>query len=203
MSREKSASFFVKLINIHVGKNKNIQQMLLFLTEYPEVYNIYCTELDAALSLFSKFQYYPNKFPGNAELLINASYLRQILDGKKLHSRVNVENSITKWEDNKALWKLIFTELSDFDFLKHNYANSGKFSGAFFVAFYRTYILNTYPDIRQKNGQVASSIEEMLATLAIAGCKTQLYFATRDWLLDAEGEGFSPLLSKKLEEISI
>lgn len=202
MSRKKSKNYFFKMIGEHLSKNENIRRMLLLFARYPEVYDIYCTELDSALSLFSKFQFYPNRFSGDPQLLINANYLRQVLDGRKLNSMTDLENSICKWEENRKLWHLIFFELSEFDFLHYDY-DVNKFSGAFFVAFYRTYVLNTCPDIREKNGQVASSVEEMLAILAIAGCKTQLFFATRHWLLDYEGEGFSPQLSKKILEIPL
>lgn len=200
MSKDQPVGYFIELINEHLGENENIQQMLRYLTKYPEIYDIYCAELESALSLFSKLQCNPHEFPGESDILINARYLQQILNGDKLLSRTELEGDIKKWRDEKKLWELIFSELSGFEFVNQE-IEPNIFSGEFFVAFYRTCTLIKYPYIREKNGQVASSVEEMLAVFAIAGCQTQLYLSTRHWLLDYQNEGFSPLLSKRLEDI--
>lgn len=201
MPDDKSAFLFIELVNEHMGANKNVRQMLNYLSKFPEVYCIYCAELDSALSLFSKYQHFTNEFPGDVNILVNAQMLQKILNGKNLLTRSELEYAISNWRGEIKLWHSIFSELTDFDFV--NQDNSiDKFSGAFFIALYRTFVLNKYPIIRKEKGQVASSLEEMLAILALAGCQTQLYLSTRHWLLDYKSEGFSPLLSQQLASIT-
>ncbi len=196
----RAAGNFIKIIEQNLSTHESVQTILAYIRTFPEIYSLYCAELNAGLSLFSRFQFLPHEFPEETDLLINAKHLRSILNARSLPDLETLEHDIELYNRNKQLWKSIFVELSKFDFLNERYSRN-RLSGAFFVAFYRTYTLNRFPDIREKGGQVASTVEEMLAILAISGCKTQLFLSTQHWLLDYQNEGFSEALFKRLEGI--
>ncbi len=94
----------------------------------------------------------------------------------------------------------IFYEMQQFEFVK-TMSSPQQLSAALFVAFYRIYVLVTRPHLRAKNVQIASTLEEMLAVLAINHLPTNLFFATRPWVLDYETEGFSQFLAELIKNL--
>jgi hypothetical protein len=174
--------------------------MLSYLSFFPESIDIYQVELTSAIHIFSRYQNNNFPYPQIDDLCINAHYLSSLLHGKTLPPWCSIEEQFNNNENSPDLMN-VGKELNEFDFIK-TIDQPGKLAAALFLGFYRTYVLVTLPFLRQKNAQVASSLEEMLAILAIEGCRTQLFYATRHWILDYQSEGFSEFLAKKVQILS-
>lgn len=191
-----SKFYYINFIDQHLSSVSNVEEMLHYLTSFPEIIDIYQAELTAALHLFSRYQINEFKYPQINELCINAQHLSRVLNGKTLPLWCTIEEQFLNFEDTPDLVN-VGKELNQFDFI-YTIDQPSKLAAALFMGFYRTYALVAIPYLRQMNAQVASSLEEMLAILAIEGCQTQLFWATHHWILEYQEEGFSELLAKKV-----
>lgn len=191
---------YLSLCEQYLGGYQNVNSMIDFLNRNPYMFTIYCGELDAALMMFSVFQQSPNTFSERAEVLVNSSFLVNLLSGDSLPPWQVIDSKLKSYikGKNSSLWKTVFGELAKFEFLAWM-DEPRKISGAFFIAVYRTYVLTTMKNIRKGNGQVASSVEEMLATMALQKCPTQLFNSIKHWILDYKTEGFSAALAEKVQ----
>ena len=61
---------------------------------------------------------------------------------------------------------------------------------------YRCHLLTAIPFLRDNRAQISSTLEEMSALRFLLGEDNLHYHATRHWILDWEGEGFSQQLSE-------
>lgn len=76
-----------------------------------------------------------------------------------------------------------------------------KLAAAGLVAAYRTYLLTTKPELEKRNVQVASTVEEMLAVIAIRGKVTALFRAIKPWIEDYKNEGFDRSLAEAVSDL--
>ena len=66
------------------------------------------------------------------------------------------------------------------------------------IASYRTWMLTIHPEWKENNAQVASALEEMLAREALNGNVTNIFKATKHWIMDWKEEGMSQKLAERL-----
>lgn len=191
-----STHSYVRFIQEYLGDKSNINKMSQYLLNFPEVIEIYQAELATALSLFSRYKKNEFRYPQIDELCINTKYLSSLLSEYELPSWYTIQVQLQLNEKSLEL-REAGNALRDFDFIT-TIQEPSRLSGALFLGFYRTYVLVVIPILKIMNAQVASSLEEMLAILAIEGCPTQLFLASRHWILDYQSEGFSELLAKKV-----
>jgi hypothetical protein len=187
---------YVSFIKEYLGNINNIEKMLCYLLYFPEVIGIYQAELISALSLFSRYKRNEFRYPQVDELCINAKYLSNLLSINDLPSLYTIQKQFRLKKKSFAL-REVGDKLNDFDFIR-TMQEPSQLSAALFLGFYRTYSLVTMPNLKIMGAQVASSLEEMLAILAIEGCPTQLFLATHHWILDYKSEGFSEILAERL-----
>ena len=168
--------------------NCSVNELIRYM---PSILKIYLGELDFAINMFNRFKKEPKEFVA-IKLFINAGNLIIIMGEEDLPNTNKVDFSLK--------WKEILSELSGFEFLSEKTDVEILF-GRLVVAFYRTYILQTVPGLREKGAQIGSTIEEMLAILALYGFDTHLFQATKHWIRDWENEGFSKELALKIKNL--
>lgn len=192
---------YIEFVDYYFGDRTNIPPALSLLRNIPELLDIHRGELNAAIHLFYRFtrtqEYqYPRLFI-NAELLAGILQNQELPDWEEIAQRLIT----TKPGDQSSELHLTFDEIGRFQFIDR--MGPPAFSplqllGALFVAIYRTYTLVTRPSLRREVNEIALTIEEMLALLAINGCRTQLFDATKHFILDYEEEGFAQELAQKV-----
>lgn len=195
-----------KFIDIVVNNLKDFDSVKKLARSRPVIYyasQIYLAELDLAIIIFNDYRKKMVVYSTERALLINCQKLTILFKNRNLP---RTEDMLALFFGRSKLTEKIrqriLKELRSFDFL--NEKNGPQILlGRLILAIYRTYVLNIYPDVREKGGQVASTIEEMSAILAINKIKTNLFLAARQWLLDWQREGFSEKLARRMERIKI
>ena len=153
-------------------------------------------ELQLAIDAYNNLE----KESEEAKLLfLNAIHLTSVFED----SLPNYLKVIEKLVNDNSLVEQVFGELTGSDYFqevweiddkKHLFIN-------LMILFYRTSLLNIYPEIREGGAQISSVIEEMAALLEIEGKATELFKAIKHWLIAWEEEGFSKLLAEKVKDI--
>ena len=172
------------LIEKNLGGHLQVKQTIDRLRSNPEIFDILLAELNAAIHLFNRKK--------NESMLLNSQKLIGILGHKDLP---DCEDLLTQ-----KLPVALFKELNKLEFLDEK-SDDYHFAGRLLIAVYRTFILQTYPILRKKGTQVASTIEEMLAILALKGFDTHLFQATKHWIKDWKREGFSKELALRIKNL--
>ncbi len=160
-------------------------------TEQPEMMDVFLGELTAAVNRFNRIK--------RERITPNSDNLMVLLGDKDLPSPYLVFADLISGSKAKKNQD-IFEEMKKFAFIKEK---SGKVEmfGRILVALYRTYILRNMKGLRDQGAQVASTLEEMLALMAIEGFETHLFHATRHWIADWKREGFSKELAFKIKNL--
>lgn len=98
---------------------------------------------------------------------------------------------------NKQLQIDVFTELSKSAYFSEIYKipENQYLLINLLILFYRTSLLNMYPELRTAQVQLSSTIEEMAALMYLEGRSTELFNATKHWIKAWKREGFSRELS--------
>lgn len=192
---------YIRFVDRYLGARENMANPLAYLRSTPEMIDVHIGELNAAINRFRRLKNTGvTEYP---DLLVNTEYLIDNLDTEDLPPWQEVANELISStpESPSANVHLVFEELrTSFEFIDIE-DSSMKLLGTLFMALYRTYVLVTRPSLRAKRVQIASSLEEMLALLAIDGCHTQLFEAVKHWILDFENEGFSRELAHKVADL--
>lgn len=178
-----SSNFFI--IILHRSTNKKLIKIAKYLDQKPQFVKQLTNELDKAIEVFNKKEFFPR------DIYINALHLEKTINNLQT-------SSVIKITDN--LHEDIVKELEGFEFI-NTMKPAKNLAAALLVATYRTYLLNSQPQLRQDNVQVASTIEEMLAFMAINGNNTQLFQATKHWIIDYKVEGFSKDLAGSIKNL--
>ena len=190
---------YTNLIEKYLGHRNNIPDVVVFLRQTPEILDIFSGELTAAINLFNRSKNELSK--KTKELYINSYYLAKTIGKHDLPSwEMIVEENFGNQRNNSELLISTFKELNGFEFIEDS-SIPLMLSGELFVGVYRTYVLNLVPQWRKAKVQVASSVEEMLAFLALNGIQTLLFSAIKHWIFDYEIEGFSHALARKVYEL--
>jgi len=181
--------FIINLLKENLKKKEKVKNALVTLKKNPELITLLLRELDASIDKLNRYiKTNKNKYK---QILINSEYLRLIIPKDK--SLPTVDKMI---EDIRNA-KLIFKEVNRFNFI-NKLKSEMQIIKALILGIYRTYILIKYPYLREKNAQIASSLEEMLALMALQGINTNLFQATKHWILEYKKEGFSKDLAKRI-----
>ncbi|MCL4339353.1 hypothetical protein M1271_06725 [Patescibacteria group bacterium] len=158
----------------------------------PETVEVLLGELDSAIYAFNRYK--------NANFLKNAKLLADILGKNDLPESKRFLEYLESEKSTGEKRERLFSEMNKFKFLDEK-ATGIKLFGRILVALYRTYILQNISGIRKRRGQVASTLEEMLALMALEGFETHLFRATEHWIVDWENEGFSEELATKIKTL--
>lgn len=169
-----------------------------FLQENPSFVIEIKEDIDKSIQLFNQYRN-SNNFR-NEHLLKSSSYLKQIIIDDLPHID-NIIQKIKTPPDNLHLMNNILNIMNRFEFIE-KLEPMEKCAGTLLIGAYRSAILAIYPYIKQKNGQVASSLEEMTALMAIDDHKTKLFECIKDWFDDYEEEGFTKELSVLVKNIN-
>lgn len=160
---------FFKLVQTRLSKHPRVSPVIDFYYTNPRMLQLFLDELDQAIYLFHR---YVQKKP-NGKLLgapcINADYLKHALRGRHLPTIRDIMKDM-KPDTPKARERIdqVINNLHDFAFID-TMKPTDKLAAALVIASYRTYILCTFPDLKNNHAQVASALEEMLALLALNG----------------------------------
>ncbi|MBI4990735.1 hypothetical protein HZB96_01420 [Candidatus Gottesmanbacteria bacterium] len=179
------------LLEKNLGTHKEVVKAVEKIRENPEIIEALLGELNAAIYSFNRLK--------NESSIKNAQNLIGILKEFDLPESSVILESLSKRKKSKKL-KQLFIEMSKFKFLDKKTSEVNLLS-RILVALYRTYLLQNISGLREKGAQVASSLEEMLAVMAIKGFDTHLFQATKHWILDWKREGFSKELAEKIAKL--
>lgn len=144
-------------------------------------------EIDKVISAYNSF------VSGDNIKYVNAGYLKKIYS-----SSLPIFSSIlTLLSDNPVLLASVMSEMRDSTYFHHIYMidPSEHLLANLMTLIYRNTILIEHSELREKNAQVSSTLEEMSALLYLQGIDTHYFHAIKDWILDWEGEGFSQELA--------
>jgi hypothetical protein len=183
---------FLDLLQQYLSTHKEVAKTIEKIRENPEILEVLLAELNAAISEFNRLK--------NENLIKNTQKLMGILESDNLPETAIVFTDILKGKNAEKRLKKLFAEMNRFKFLDDK-TSEINLLGRILIALYRTYLLQNMSELRKKGAQVASSLEEMLALMALAGFDTHLFTATKHWILDWRKEGFSKELAEKLKRI--
>ena len=180
------------LLEKNLGSHKEVAQAVRKVRENPEVIEVLLGELNAAIYKFNSLK--------KESILKNTEKLIGILGETDLPESSVILEEALKGKKLKKRTVRLFAEMNKFKFLNDKTAESNLL-GRILVALYRTYLLQTVSELRERGVQVASSLEEMLAIMALEGFDTHLFQATKHWILDWRKEGFSKELAERIKRI--
>jgi hypothetical protein len=120
--------------------------------------------------------------------------LKQIYDGEL----PDYLETIRKLGENIGVKEKVFSHLRDSSYLDEVYKISDPeyLLTNVLILVYRTYLLLTSPELKKKNAQISSTIEEMAVLLKLEGKESLVFEATKHWILNWREEGFSQDLAK-------
>lgn len=180
-----SPTDFFSLAEEILGHRQYVKELVSYYQNNPGKIKLWLQELDQAIVLFNR----QAKF---SPLYINAIYLKSVL--------TNPLQSVDQVIQQTDLFRPTLEAMNNFEFFDDKWEIES-LAAACIIAFYRTFVLTTQPDLKVKKVQVASVIEEMLAMMALNGKKTELFQAIKFWLEDWENEGFSQQLAIKVKSL--
>lgn len=177
----------------HLSKTQSVKRVLELLNGDKEILFTLLTELDMVISLFN----HSSQFE---KVLINANKLKKILGKKSLPDAYSVWDDLffNSLNENDRFFKGFLLEFFRFKFIE-SMKDPKQLLACLIVAIYRTYMLVKYPTLKENKAQVASSLEEMSAIMALENHKTEIFLATKHWILDWRGEGFSKELAQRIK----
>ncbi len=169
--------FFQKL-----GHRRGISYAVNYLKFHPDYLSQLLSEIDLAVQKYNQFDSDP--------LFINSTYLKTITNV------LPVIEDIRANFDSKYLEKF-WVLMNKFTFIDEIWKPSDM-AAAVTIASYRTWMLTIHPEWKENNAQVASALEEMLAREALNGNVTNIFKATKHWIMDWKEEGMSQKLAERL-----
>lgn len=178
-----SPTDFLKSVDEILGERKHVQELIVYYQTHPEKVKLWLQELNQAIVLFNNQEHFP-------EIFINAIYLKKVLK--------NPLPLVNQVINQGNFFQPTLKAMNSFEFFDDEWQIK-PLAAVCIVAFYRTFILVSYPDLKIKKAQVASAIEEMLVLMALNGKKTELFQAIEFWILDWQTEGFSQALAEKIK----
>jgi hypothetical protein len=161
-----------------------------YLQNNKDIFEKLLGELDAAIELYNKYRSGEDVGVPEGVKIKNAQFTKENWDEDLPRTgEVKVEQL------EKVCEKFLRFEFIDTMKPVEKLARAG------IVATYRTCLLVARPTLVEKNVQVASTIEEMLAVMALNGNKTELFEATKLWIEDYEGQGFDLSLAQAVKAL--
>ncbi len=192
---------YLNLVRRHLGTRKNIDASLPYLKQFPELFDIHVGELTAVTRLFERYSQFETL--RNSELYPNAEFLMKVLGREQLPPWAEIEQKLLAYDMNAGddQFSAIFAEIGDFKFPDWENLTIIETLGTLFISLYRTYALHSRPHWRACGAMVGSTVAEMLALLALNGCRTHLFTAEKVWILHHEEEGFSNALAERVRSL--
>lgn len=191
-----SGTHFDNIIQRYFSDRPDILEVWQFIRSNPNFTAEILKNIDEAITLFNAYKHENSIDPNNIPLR-SAVYLKEILQ-EDLPS-VEMLVMLIKDQDQKVIQTMI-DYIKDFGFIK-TLRPMENCAGTLLLGSYRCAMRAIYPYIKGKNGQVSSSLEEMVALMAIHGQGTKLFDAVRYWYKDYEEEGFTKELSEAVSKL--
>jgi hypothetical protein len=165
----------------------------------PEILLAIGGEVECLILLFNRIKYADKALGYDWDLIINADKTRRILrENEELP--LFFETCLEIFQGGKkGNINLLRAEIEKFGFFD-KIENPFQLLYVFQIAIYRTWILIKNARLKRRGVQIASTIEEMVAILALEGIETNIFYAVRHWIFDWEKEGFSYKLAEQLIE---
>ncbi len=176
---------FFSLVDEILGHRQHVKELISYYQTHPEKIKLWLQELDQAITLF-------NHQKKLSPLYIKAIYLKSVLAGPL--------PSVNQVIQQTELFRSTLSAMNSFAFFEDKW-QLNDLASVCVIAFYRTFMLTSQPDLKVKKAQVASAIEEMLALMALNGQPTELFNTIKFWLLDWQTERFSRRLAKKIKDL--
>ncbi|MBP9670695.1 hypothetical protein KBD75_04830 [Candidatus Woesebacteria bacterium] len=128
------------------------------------------------------------------DTLINTIHLKTIYK----QALPSYQLVVSEIKNNKPLTHKIFSVIRDSNYFQEVFQieNPSHLVANLMTLLYRGYVLARYPELIDAEAQISSVLEEMSATRYILGQDSIHFQATRHWMLDWEGEGFSQELCR-------
>ena len=151
-------------------------------------------DLDHAIILYNSF---PNCLKNSSvtpSFFINTIYIKSIFPGAfPLFTSV-----LAHLQNHPADLEIVFSEMRTSTYFHHIYEldKPEYLLANLMTLVYRCHLLTAIPFLRDNRAQISSTLEEMSALRFLLGEDNLHYHATRHWILDWEGEGFSQQLSE-------
>lgn len=158
------------------------------------------SEIEAMIELINSYYQNEKNITISHELLVNSIHLKEMMN-EILPRFDQVINEILI--DNKIQRKVFF-ELRDSTYFNEVYqiSNSYHIIINLLILCYRTTLLFQNPLFKMNNVQISSSIEEMACVLMLEGKDTELFQATKHWIINWEEEEFSEKLASLISDMN-
>lgn len=151
-------------------------------------------DLDAAIGLYNT---YPSCLSKDLiqDIFINTNHLKTLVLTIPAYSKTLNLFANTPHYLDEAL-----AEMRDSTYFHHIYEikNPEHLFANLMTLTYRCHLLSSISGLREGDAQVSSTLEEMSALRYLLGEGSLHHRATRHWILDWEGEGFSQELAKSI-----
>lgn len=154
-----------------------------------QTFSVLVDDLDKSIELYNSFPACLSHSPYHSDMFINATHLKSIYN-QPLPSYSAVLQYL---HNNPKAVDSAFSEMRDSTYFHHIYEidNPEHLLANLLTLVYRCQLLATIPFLRENKAQISSTLEELSALRYLLGQDNLHYRATRHWILDWEGEGFS------------
>lgn len=170
------------LIGVHLSPKLSQSQ----LEGLKKIDQQYCDKIVEEISRFID-QY--NSATDLDPMYINSVHLKSILS-QPLPPYVQIIHQL--FQDQNSL-SVVIKEIKESPYFYDIYqvTNSLHFFTNFMILLYRNSLLNLRPELRVKEAQISSTIEEMACLDYLRGHDSLLFQAIKEWVIEWKREGFS------------
>lgn len=162
----------------------------------PDIFEHLSQELNDAITQYNQ---YPKQLTDklSSSLFLNTNHLKTLLS--KLPTFSTILDTLVL---DQSQVNLVFTEMRDSTYFNFIYKiqNPSYLLANLMTLVYRCHLLNNNHELRKGGAQISSTLEEMSALRYLMGSDSLHHQATRHWILDWEGEGFSRVLATRLSQ---
>jgi hypothetical protein len=189
----------VEVLNPFIKDYPRLHPAWDYLLAHPEFATQIGDEIDAAVILFNSYRIDSEEVFFDIPLKSSVHLKGLIHDD--LPAAPLLIKVILSHEQRDEVLRNIMERVNAFEFIETMQPIS-TCAAALLLGSYRSAILELFPYIEMGDGQVASALEEMIATMAIKGKKTLLFEVCKEWYADYTNEGFTQELSEAVERIA-
>ena len=196
MSSPTNYSWLITQLNSYLPSRLTPIQLDSLTELSPVIFKQLSQELNDATTHYNKYpKQLTDKF--SSSLFLNTNHLKTLLGELPTFSTTLGTLSLDQSQTN-----LVFTEMRDSTYFNFIYkiTNPHHLLANLMTLVYRCHMLTSHPKLRQDGAQISSTLEEMSALRYVMGSDSLHHQATRHWILDWEGEGFSRVLATRLSQ---
>lgn len=195
----KLTDWIITTIESEFSRKIPIGSVLKAINNNPQLIDTYISEVQSAINAYNAGQHTGNYHSLPVTILDNTRHLLSIFEVPL----PSYQHIISELMEDKKIYKQVISELTTSTYFKDVYELPDPLCVLhnLLILLYRTTMLSLYPELRSGGAQISSTIEEMACVLEINGDHTHLFQATKHWVKDWQGEGFSQILAKTISDL--